>query len=622
MKPCLWLVIVLTACVCCLPGCQPGYYRQQADKVAYGIIDQGQKQALGRTEPFSIERPADALRRKLLLEQGLPRASAASLGTDYLKPIAHWPEKQDPAQPAEPPAQAAPQGRPLTLSLVEALRVAARNNRDYQARKEDVFRAALDLDLEANQFRNLLFADADSQFTLDYRGEETVRGLANTGTASWQRRLKNGALLTAAFAIDLVRLLTPERASSMGLFADATITMPLLRGSGRHIVTEPLTQAERDVLYSLHTFARFKQTLAVSVASEYLSVLQQLDQVQNAEDNYRRVISSTRRARRLADAGRLPQIQVDQAQQDELRARDRWVAAQQTYARRQDSFKLTLGLPTDANIELDRDELKRLAEAVRAEPGAAATQPAATASAPATVPSAEAPIELVQPTHEGGGRLEMPEEKAIAISLDNRLDLRTALGQVYDAQRQVVIAADALRGGLTLAGTAQAGSGRGLGSAGQPDAQLRPEKGVYTAALLLDLPLERTAERNAYRNSFIALERASRGLQELEDQIKLQVRDALRGLLQARESYTIQAQAVTLARRRVESTELFLQAGRAQIRDVLEAQEALVSAQNALTAALVSYRVTELALQRDMGVLEVDEKGNWREYEPENSNRQ
>ncbi len=76
-----------------------------------------------------------------------------------------------------------------------------------------------------------------------------------------------------------------------------------------------------------------------------------------------------------------------------------------------------------------------------------------------------------------------------------------------------------------------------------------------------------------------------------------------------------------LAKRRVKSTELFLQAGRAEIRDILEAQESLASAQNALTAALVNYRVAELELQRDMGVLEVDEKGNWREYQPGKINK-
>ena len=63
---------------------------------------------------------------------------------------------------------------------------------------------------------------------------------------------------------------------------------------------------------------------------------------------------------------------------------------------------------------------------------------------------------------------------------------------------------------------------------------------------------------------------------------------------------------------------MFLEAERegVQIRDVLEAEESLVSAQNDLTSALVNYRVAELELQLDMDVLEVSEKGLWREYRP------
>jgi len=613
-----WLIAALAACPCWLIGCRPADYHRDADKTAYRLIEKAQKGIFGQAEPFTIESPADQLRSRLLLDQDLPHSSPASLGTRYLTPINHWPEKGNPA-PAEEPSALPPwqTGQTLVLTLAEALQIAARNSREYQTRKEDVFRTALALDLEANQFRNIFAGDVESQYTENRSGNDPVRGVANSGNLSWDKKLKNGTVLTAEFAIDLVRLLTADRSSSMGLFADATITVPLLRGSGSYIVAEPLTQAERDLAYSLYTFTRYKRTLAVRVASDYLAVLQQLDQLSNAADSYRRLIGGTHRARALADAGRLPQIQVDQALQDELRARDRWIAAQESYAGRLDSFKVTLGLPADANIDLDYQELKRLAEtASLTRLKAAATQPSQPTSTQASTPAADAEIQLVPPARQGGGPLEMEARQATTIALENRLDLRTALGRVYDAQRQVVVAADALRAGLTLVGTAQAGAGRSLSSASLPDAEIDPKHGVYTASLLLDLPLERTAERNAYRNSWIDLERAVRDAQELEDQIKLEIRDALRSLVQAREEYVIQAQAVTLAKRRVDSTELFLQAGRAQVRDVLEAQEALISAQNALTAAIVTYRVTELQLQRDMDVLEVDEKGNWREYEP------
>jgi len=76
---------------------------------------------------------------------------------------------------------------------------------------------------------------------------------------------------------------------------------------------------------------------------------------------------------------------------------------------------------------------------------------------------------------------------------------------------------------------------------------------------------------------------------------------------------------VRVAERRVDSTRLFFEAeGRdTEIRDVLEAQEDLISARNALTTAIVQYRISELSLQRDLGVLEVNEQGLWQEYDPQ-----
>jgi outer membrane protein TolC len=137
--------------------------------------------------------------------------------------------------------------------------------------------------------------------------------------------------------------------------------------------------------------------------------------------------------------------------------------------------------------------------------------------------------------------------------------------------------------------------------------------------LTIDLPLERTAERDAYRNSFISLERAVRDVQKLEDEIKLLIRRSLREMSETRESRKIQANAVYVAQNRVQSTTLFFEAGRIQIRDLLEAQESLLQAKNSLTAAVVDYRIAELSFQRDTGLLKIDEKGLWHEYNPEDS---
>jgi outer membrane protein TolC len=134
--------------------------------------------------------------------------------------------------------------------------------------------------------------------------------------------------------------------------------------------------------------------------------------------------------------------------------------------------------------------------------------------------------------------------------------------------------------------------------------------------LTIDLPLDRTTESIDYRNSLISLEQAVRTVQTTEDTIKTEIRNTLRDLLEARENMYIQAKAVSVAEKRVKSVNMFLDAGRAQIRDLLEAQDSLLSAQNSLTASVINYRTAELAIQRDAGVLEVNEKGLWKEYSP------
>ncbi|HKB17122.1 MAG TPA: hypothetical protein VKF62_13735, partial [Planctomycetota bacterium] len=60
---------------------------------------------------------------------------------------------------------------------------------------------------------------------------------------------------------------------------------------------------------------------------------------------------------------------------------------------------------------------------------------------------------------------------------------------------------------------------------------------------------------------------------------------------------------------RVESATEMKSAGRANTRELLEAQDALLQAQNSFTSALVDYTVSRLSLFRDLGVLQVSPEG-------------
>lgn len=599
-----------------LVGCKTtSKYRMEADRVAETIIEKKREQLLHETGDFSIERPSDILRRRLLIEQDLPHYGEASFGSDTLEPIPHWPEKDYPkAETSTETVVSMESGKPFQLSLIQALQVAAQNSYDYQTRKESLFRKALDLDLEANDFGFIWGGDVQSQYTADKSGAEAVKGFENSGSLSLSKALYNGAQITTALALDFVKLLTQGETSSFGITGDASISIPLLRGAGKHIVTEPLIQAERNVVYAIYEFERYKKTFAVDIARNYLDVLRQLDQVDNNAESYKSLITSARRTRRLADAGRADAVDVGRAEQDELRARERWIGAMMRYENSLDSFKMAIGIPPDTDMKLDRGELERLKAYVwEIIPN---IDHGAVSFAEEGEDSADAEIELKRPDRENAGPLEMDEPLAIALGFDHRLDLRISEGKVYDGQRKVVVMADALGAELTLFGQARFGEARSLMLADLEDGSLRGDKGIYTGLFTLDLPFERTAERNAYRNSLIDLEQAVRDFQMTEDDLKYSILTALRGMVEAREALSIQTNAVAVAEERVKSTEMFYDAGRTQLREVQDAQDSWLTTKNSLTAAVVDYRMAELEFQRDTGILNIDGKGLFEEYHP------
>jgi outer membrane protein TolC len=140
---------------------------------------------------------------------------------------------------------------------------------------------------------------------------------------------------------------------------------------------------------------------------------------------------------------------------------------------------------------------------------------------------------------------------------------------------------------------------------------LQFHKGTYGLGLEVDLPLDRKAQRNAYRRALITLEQVQRQYDNYMDQVKLDVRQAYRQLREAAELYQVRKNSLELAQRRVESTTLLLDAGRAKTRDLLESQDALLRAQNDITGALVAHVVAKLNFFQDVGILQVRPDGMW-----------
>jgi len=592
-----------TCCVCgcvllfLVTNCSTTRYKEKADAEVYPILAAKAEKVPGSPEEFTIEQ-----QETLSLEE-LPimETDDESLGDAAISEAGSY-----------------------ILSLEKALSVAVKHSREYQTQKEGLYQSALALTLERHRFDPIFsgrfsgdynrtardvesFTDAgliaqelpaifrrtgdltggtgalldsyaqvveaaavatgvSGETRTDVVDERSVTGSSSLGV---NLLLAGGARIAVGLSSNFLRFLTGDPRTATSSTLEATITQPLLAGAGRDVVLENLTQAERNVLYQLRSFTRYRKNFAINVASSYYRVLQNRDAVRNNWLGYLAFQENARRQRALAQAGRIKVAELGRNEQAELQARDRYISAVQTYANSLDQFKIQLGLSTDAPIVLDAQELDRLRE-------------------------------------KGLDHPDLEPESAIDIAVVSRLDLLTARDRVEDAERKVVVAADALQPNVTLVAQGSASS------YGQDRFQsIDFERTRASIGLDVDPLFDRKSERNAYRNALIAYDQAARGFEESRDQVKLEVRQAWRNLQQAQVSYQIQEIGVELNERRVREQELLFQAGRGSAIDQVDAQNSLITSQNELTAALVQHTIARLSFWRDMGILYIKENGQW-----------
>jgi outer membrane protein TolC len=298
------------------------------------------------------------------------------------------------------------------------------------------------------------------------------------------------------------------------------------------------------------------------------TLLEQKDVVRNRYTNYLSRVDLTKRLEaRAKDRERLSD--VDQGRQAEFTARNNYVNAVASFQNALDQFKLKLGLALGEKILLDDRALAELAQA------------------------GLTPTPLDPPA-------------AYRFAVEKQLLLLSAIDRFEDLKRKVRLAVDRFKPDLNFMAEASLESER-------PTDYTRfdPDNIRASMRLELDLPIDRLPERNSYRSTLVSFEAELRNLTLALDNLKDDIERGLRTLEQRRQNYRIQKNALELANRRVDSTAMMLKAGRGEVRDVVDSQDAQVQAQNAVTSALVNYQVSRLTLMLDIGALETDTPKFW-----------
>lgn len=426
-----FLIFAIT--VVAFAGCSREAFRQRADKDVEAVISQ--KNVVPQWEvknwhaypdararfadpscpDFPPYPPDDYAARMLSPNPQRPGNGGAGRyeGDGYLKQIAEWDtanRAEDAARTATKPNAAPPVSenaagesylnalrtneQPYRLRMEQAVELALYNSREFQDRREDLYLAALPVTLERYTFSAQAFAAETA--ILEMGGQATAnpgnRWRINT-EAGVSRRFSTGAELIVKLANQVViELGSGQPQVSVGTIGLA-LTIPFLRGGGFAVTLEPLTQAERTLLYAIRSYARFRSLFYTAITGQgdytnnpyglqglsanlgrgiganltanqigYLPTILRSAVLANERSNVTTFENYQKLFKNLEEGGNVTKLLVGRIEQQLLQGRATVLLRQQEYIDNIDNFKLQLGVPATVPLELDETPLKPIRE--------------------------------------------------------------------------------------------------------------------------------------------------------------------------------------------------------------------------------------------------------------------
>jgi len=295
----------------------------------------------------------------------------------------------------------------VKLDLDSAIKLAYIHSPDHQSQLETLYLSALDVTRERFQLDTQLFGNYDASYVHDgslnpasigfdttqdryvvngaFDGNEsnrvTLGGNIGNPTLQARRRLATAGEVLIGFANSFIFEFNGPDAGLSSSLINFSIMQPLLRGAGRDIALEAVTQDERDLLANLRAYGQFRHGFFTRVAigesgvagpqrgfrgttlqifsgqgtvGGYVGLLRQLQQIRNSEDNLNLQLRTLAQLEAILQAGLIDLVQVDQFRQSVESEKAGLLQQRNAIQTALDQYKTnTLGLPPDLEIELD-----------------------------------------------------------------------------------------------------------------------------------------------------------------------------------------------------------------------------------------------------------------------------
>ena len=268
-----------------------------------------------------------------------------------------------------------------SLAMNQAIELGLIHSRDYQQQLENTYLAALNLTFQRYRFdvrpRSFLGEPGFDLFYQHQPGDQSNLQFEDVVIGA-RRLFPTGAQLVVELTNDTIWLLSGANSQASASGLAYSLVQPFMLNGGREIVLESLTQSERNVVYAIRDFARFRKNFYVTVLTGsravplpgssgggelaylirgersptvgYYMLLYMLQRARNQSTNVRSLNNLIRNLVALGEAGRATSLDVTQLLSSYENARRRELFLVQFFRNELDRFKLQLGLPPNMEI--------------------------------------------------------------------------------------------------------------------------------------------------------------------------------------------------------------------------------------------------------------------------------
>ncbi len=192
------------------------------------------------------------------------------------------------------------------MTMGDAIELTYINSREFQFQLERLYLIALELTFQRFRYDVQFLGIGGNKPTSDLNYDAFGDGETSL---SWDNRIGISKLLPSGgqwaieFANNTLWLFSGDNKGDTASALSFNLVQPLLLGGGRKVALEALTQSERDALYAMREFARFRQEFFVDIvngSSGYLGLLGLKQGIFNQESNIRQLEVQIRRLRAIS----------------------------------------------------------------------------------------------------------------------------------------------------------------------------------------------------------------------------------------------------------------------------------------------------------------------------------